>query len=118
MLPDFIVVTPPVLDQQLVFQPVAEPLDGQAHLPKFSFEALVGPVLPRLTGLINTDSSPSSTAQRNCAMLTNSSPLSLQNNAMHHASFQPAKQIDDPPGPERTGKNNSQTFPGVLIDLR
>jgi hypothetical protein len=45
MGPNFIVVTPPVLNDDLGFQPVAEPLHGQAFIPELAVETFIGTVL-------------------------------------------------------------------------
>ena len=48
MGPNFIVVTPPILNDDLGLQPVAEPFHGQAFIPELAVETFIGAVLPGL----------------------------------------------------------------------
>ncbi len=51
MRSDVIVVDTPVFDHHLGFDPVPEPLHGQAFVAELAVEAFVRAVLPRLAGI-------------------------------------------------------------------
>ena len=78
MGPNFIVVTPPVLNDDLGLQPIAEPFHDQAFIPELAVETFIGVVLSRLAWVAQHRFQFFILAQRSNARLTNSGPFSLR----------------------------------------
>jgi hypothetical protein len=116
MWADVVVVLPPGLDDGASLGAAAEPLHAEALVAELAVEALVGPVLPGLSGVderrIDTlGRQPPQDGVRDELRSVVGTKVPWRAVHTHKARH----YVDDAPGTDAPGDVNGQTFAGVLV---